>query len=83
VVTGLVGSAAYVYSGEMDTGEGRTIAIILSATSVFGALIGAYVNSFVSRSLFGLLLGSVAMTVGGIILYRERRVFVRSMTSSR
>jgi hypothetical protein len=75
VVTGLVGSAAYVYSGEMDTGEGRTIAIILSATSVFGALIGAYVNSFVSRSLFGLLLGSVAMTVGGIILYRERRGF--------
>ncbi|MBZ6493951.1 sulfite exporter TauE/SafE family protein [Natrinema longum] len=75
IVTGLVGSAAYVYSGEMDTGEGRAIAIILSATSVFGALVGAYVNSFVSRSLFGLLLGGVAMAVGGIVLYRERRGF--------
>ncbi|QCS42261.1 sulfite exporter TauE/SafE family protein [Natrinema versiforme] len=75
VVTGLVGSAAYLHSGEMNTGESRAIAIVLSGSSVLGALVGSYVNAFVPRSVFGVLLGGVAMAVGGIILYRERRGF--------
>ncbi|MFA9504815.1 sulfite exporter TauE/SafE family protein [Natrinema sp. H-ect1] len=75
VVTGLVGSAAYLHSGEMNTGESRAIAIVLSVSSVAGALVGSYVNAFVPRSVFGALLGGVAMAVGGIILYRERRGF--------
>ncbi|QLK26562.1 sulfite exporter TauE/SafE family protein [Natrinema zhouii] len=75
VVTGLVGSAAYLHSGEMNTGESRAIAIVLSGASILGALVGAYVNTFVPRSVFGLLLGGVATAVGGIILYRERRGF--------
>ncbi|WP_222918809.1 sulfite exporter TauE/SafE family protein [Natrinema sp. SYSU A 869] len=75
VVTGLVGSAAYLHSGEMNTGESRAIAIILSGSSVIGALVGAYVNTVVPRSVFGFLLGGVSMAVGGIILYRERRGF--------
>ncbi|SEP82006.1 sulfite exporter TauE/SafE family protein [Natrinema salaciae] len=75
VVTGLVGSAAYLYSGEMNSGESRAIAIVLSGASVLGALVGAYVNAFVPRTVFGVLLGGVAMAVGGIILYRERRGF--------
>ncbi|MFC6716663.1 sulfite exporter TauE/SafE family protein [Natrialbaceae archaeon GCM10025810] len=75
VATGLVGSAAYLYSGEMRTGESRALAIVLSASSVVGALIGAYANSFVPRAVFGLLLGGFASGVGAIILYRERRGF--------
>ncbi|SEH14924.1 hypothetical protein SAMN04487967_1833 [Natronorubrum sediminis] len=75
VVTGLVGSVAYLYSGEMDTGESRAIAVILSASSIVGALAGAYINSFVPRTVFGILLGAVSMAVGAIILYRERRGF--------
>lgn len=75
VVTGLVGSAAYLHSGEMNTGVSRAIAIVLSASSIVGALVGAYINTFVPRSTFGFLLGGVAMAVGGIILYRERRGF--------
>ncbi|GAB3673782.1 sulfite exporter TauE/SafE family protein [Halopiger thermotolerans] len=75
VFTGLVGSAAYLHSGEMRTGEGRALAIVLSGSSVLGALVGAYVNGFVPRGVFGLLLGGVATTVGGVILYRERRGF--------
>jgi len=75
VVTGLVGSAAYLHSGEMNTGESRAIAIVLSASSIAGALVGASVNAFVPRSVFGVLLGGVATAVGGIILYRERRGF--------
>jgi len=73
VATGLVGTAAYARSGELRTGEGRAVAAILSASSVAGALAGAYANAFVARSLFGLLLGGVAAATGGIILYRELR----------
>lgn len=75
VATGLVGTAAYVRSGELDSGESRVVAAVLSASSVVGALAGAYVNAFVARSLFGLLLGGVAVAVGAVILYRELRGF--------
>ncbi|WP_227380031.1 sulfite exporter TauE/SafE family protein [Haladaptatus halobius] len=75
IATGIVGSAAYLYSGEMETGASRAIATILSVTSIAGALMGAYLNTYVPRPVFGLLLGGVAMTIGGIILYRERRGF--------
>jgi uncharacterized membrane protein YfcA len=73
IATGLVGSAAYVRSGEMKTGEARTIAIILSLSSVVGALLGAYVNTAVPRATFGLLLGGMAMATGVTIVYREWR----------
>ena len=73
VATGLVASAAYVRSGEMGAGEVRVMAVVLSLSSVVGALIGAYVNTFVPRSVFGLLLGAVAMATGVTIVYRERR----------
>jgi uncharacterized protein len=75
VATGIVGSVAYLYSGEMRTGEGRALAIVLSASSVLGALVGASINAHVSRGAFGALLGGVAMAVGAVILYRERRGF--------
>ncbi|AGB39163.1 sulfite exporter TauE/SafE family protein [Natronococcus occultus] len=75
IVTGLVGSLAYLHSGEMKTGQSRALAIVLSLSSVLGALLGSQINPYVSRSLFGILLGGVAMTVGGVILYRERRGF--------
>lgn len=73
VATGLVGSAAYVHSGEMETGEARVTAFVLGLSSIVGALVGAYANAFVSRSVFGLLLGAVAMATGVTIVYRERR----------
>lgn len=75
VLTGLVGSAAYLRSGEIRTGEGRTLAIVLSLSSVLGALAGAATNAVVSRAVFGALLGSVANLVGAVILYRVRRGF--------
>lgn len=71
IVTGIVGSAAYVLSGEMRSGEGRALAVILSGSSIIGAFIGAQVNSFVSREAFGLLLAIFAMGTGGILVYRE------------
>lgn len=76
VATGLVGTAAYVNSGELATGESRALTVVLCVTSVVGALAGAALNAYVSRALFGLLLGGLASGVGAIILYRERNGFV-------
>ena len=73
IATGLVGTVAYVHSGEMKTGGARVMALILSFSSIVGALIGAYVNAFVSRTIFGFLLGIVAMVTGLAIVYREWR----------
>lgn len=73
IATGLVGSVAYIHSGELKTGEARPMALILSLSSIIGALLGAYVNSFIPRTTFGLLLGIVAMVTGVMILHRERR----------
>lgn len=72
VATGIVGTLAYVRSGELDGTEGRRMAAILSASSVVGALAGAHLNTYVSRQLFGMLLGGFAALVGLLLLYRER-----------
>lgn len=75
IFTGLVGSIAYLHSGEMATGESRALAIVLSGSSVVGAFVGAALNAVVPRPVFGLLLGGFAATIGAIILYREHRGF--------
>lgn len=75
VLTGLVGSVAYLCSGDMATGESRAIAIILSGSSIVGAVLGAQLNVYVPRSVFGILLGSISMAVGGTILFQERHGF--------
>jgi uncharacterized membrane protein YfcA len=72
IVTGLIAALAYVRSGEL-TRESAPTAALLSGGSIGGALFGAWLNGFVSRELFGLLLGVLAGTTGLIILYRERR----------
>ena len=76
VATGVVGTVAYVQSGELATGETRALTAVLCASSVVGALAGATLNAHVSRALFGLLLGGLASGVGLVILYRERRGFM-------
>lgn len=73
VVTGLLGSAMYARSGEMDVDGGRTMAVVLSVSSVVGAFGGAYANTLLSRELFGLLLGVLTAVAGVVLAYREHR----------
>lgn len=68
---GLLGSVAYVKSGELAIGDNVRMAIVLSVSSILGALAGASINAYVSRELFGLLLGGFAVLTGFIIIYRE------------
>lgn len=69
---GLLGSVAYLRSGELAIGDNRRMAAVLSVSSIVGALAGAGINAYVSRDLFGLLLGGFAVLSGLIIIYRER-----------
>lgn len=71
--TGVVGTLAYARSGELIGDEGYGVAAILSGASIVGALAGTHLNTYVSRRLFGILLGGVAASTGGVLLYRELR----------
>ncbi|PSP96532.1 permease [Halobacteriales archaeon QS_5_70_17] len=76
VATGIVGTLAYVRSGELATDGNRTLTVVISAASVAGAIAGALANAHVSRAMFGLLLGGLASATGFVIVYRERRGFM-------
>jgi hypothetical protein len=71
VATGLLGSAVYLRSGEFTAGYARELAILLSAASVAGALVGARANLLLPAELFGHLLAAFVASIGGLIVYRE------------
>ncbi|ADJ16321.1 sulfite exporter TauE/SafE family protein [Halalkalicoccus jeotgali] len=71
VATGLLGSAVYFQSGEFAQGHAREMAIVLSATSVLGALAGSQLNLVLPERVFGYLLSVFVTTIGAVIVYRE------------
>lgn len=72
VVTGLLGSAVYFQSGEFAQGHAREMAIVLSVTSVLGAVAGSQLNLVLPERVFGYLLSLFVATIGVVIVYRER-----------
>lgn len=73
VVTGLLGSAMYLRSGELTRRENRTLALLLSAASVAGALAGTRLNPLLPTRVFGILLGAMAIATGLLIIVKRRR----------
>lgn len=71
--TGIVGSLAYIRSGQLREPQTRRLAIILSGTALIGTPIGAMLNSRMSGPVFGALLALLVMLVGITVLVRERR----------
>lgn len=71
VATGLLGTVAYVRSGELAAGDAREASIVLSVASVLGVAAGVRINLAISERLFGILLGTFLALVGGLIVYRE------------
>lgn len=72
VATGLLGSAAYLRSGELAAGPERVAALLLSVAGLVGALVGVRLNALVSERLFGLLLGAFLALTGVLVWYRTR-----------
>lgn len=73
IATGLVGTAIYARSGELAAGPSRLLAVILSLSSIAGALAGAAINPLVSKALFGALLGVMAIAAGVLIVVQQAR----------
>lgn len=71
IAVGVLGTVAYARSGELSGTDGPLLAIILSGTSIVGAVAGARLNAYVSRRLFGIVLGVVAGVTGAALLYRR------------
>lgn len=71
IATGLLATVLYQRSGDFAIGDTREVAVILSATSVVGALAGSWANLGLPDELFGYILGAFVAVVGGIIIYRE------------
>ena len=71
IATGLAGTIAYRHSGELRTGDGRRMALVLAGASIIGALLGAHINTYVTREAFGMLLGAAAAVTGAILIRRR------------
>lgn len=72
VVMSLVGSVAYLRSGELRTPRGKQIGLLLGATSIVGSLVGVRANAVVSQRLFGVLLGGFVTVAGVLVWYRSQ-----------
>jgi uncharacterized membrane protein YfcA len=69
--TGLVGTAAYLRSGQFRRRATRRIAAILCGTAFLGIPAGIWINTHVSRQGFGWLLGLLTAAIGALVLYRQ------------
>jgi uncharacterized membrane protein YfcA len=72
IATGIVGSLAYLRSGELSGPGVRRAALLLSVASVVGAFFGAQLNTILDARLFGMLLGGFVLLTGLIIVVRQR-----------
>lgn len=72
IATGIVGSLAYLRSGELSGPGVRRSAVLLSLASVVGAFFGAQLNTTLDKELFGMLLGGFVLITGLIIMVRQR-----------
>ncbi|QLD91193.1 sulfite exporter TauE/SafE family protein [Natronomonas salina] len=72
VVAGTIGSGMYAQSGELRSGSGKRLTVVLSLCSVAGALAGQWLNGHVSKPEFMAVLGGVLLVTGLLTWYRVR-----------
>lgn len=73
VGTGILGSAAYVRSGQLREPQTRRLAVVLCLAALVATPAGVYLNTHMSGSVFGVLLAVLVMLVGVSVFLRERR----------
>ncbi|MFI1753036.1 sulfite exporter TauE/SafE family protein [Streptomyces sp. NPDC020571] len=73
VATGVLATAAYTRSGQLREPGTRRTALVLAVSAVAGTPLGVLVNSYVSKRVFGLVLGVFVAGVAGLVWFRERR----------
>ncbi len=71
--TGIVGTLAFVRSGQLREPRTRRLALILSLTAIVCTPLGVIINSRVSSAQFGIMLAIFVSVVGCSVLLREFR----------
>ncbi|WP_037357875.1 sulfite exporter TauE/SafE family protein [Amycolatopsis orientalis] len=72
VATGILGSAAFVHSGQLREPETRRVAGVLAAAATVGTPLGVLLNSAVSTKAFGIVLGGFALVVAVFVGLKGR-----------
>ncbi|MGY0021779.1 sulfite exporter TauE/SafE family protein [Streptomyces sp. YJ-C3] len=73
VATGLLGTAAYVRSGQLRAVGARRCAAVLAGVAVVGAPLGVLCNTLVAGRGFGILLACAVAVTGILVWVREGR----------
>jgi uncharacterized membrane protein YfcA len=73
VGTGLVGTVAYVRSGQLREARTRRLAIVLAIAALVCTPLGAAVNARVSSAQFGILLATFVTGIGLTVILRDTR----------
>lgn len=71
--TGLVGSLAYIRSGQLREPRTRRLAAVLSVAALVCTPLGALINAQVSSRQFGIVLAVFVVVVGLLVIGRELR----------
>lgn len=72
IATGLLGTAAYLRSGQLREPVTRRTALLLAGSAVVGTPIGIGLNAVVSSRAFGIVLGVFLAVVAVLVWYRTR-----------
>ena len=72
---GILGTAAYLRSGELRTHEGRRIAITISIASGAGAFAGSQLNALLSPASFRPAIAGFVLVTGLLLWARDRGAF--------
>ncbi|MFB6295421.1 MAG: sulfite exporter TauE/SafE family protein [Halobacteriales archaeon] len=72
---GLLGTAAYLRSGELRAREGRRIALVISVASGAGAFAGSQLNALFSPASFEPAVAGFVLLTGVLLWVRDRGVF--------
>lgn len=76
--TGLLGSTAYLRSGQLREPLTRRTAVILCGSALIGTPLGVLVNSAMTGRAFGIVLGVFVALVGALVWWREHRLVARA-----
>jgi hypothetical protein len=69
----VLGTVAFMRSGQLRATDTRRVAGVLIAAAVIGTPIGVLANAHVSGSAFGILLGACVGAIGVLVYVRERQ----------
>lgn len=82
IAAGVVGSVAFLHSGQLRRPDTRRTALVLAVVAAIGTPIGVVCNTLVSDRVFGIILAVIVGSVAILLWYRQRRESATASTGS-